>query len=62
MKKVFRKRNKRNTKFKMASEIMGKAAKELRSRNARLAQRAKIIEAAKADVFEVISFRGRIRI
>jgi hypothetical protein len=41
---------------------MKKASKELRSSNTRLAQRAKIIEEAKTDVFEVISHRWGIEI
>ena len=52
----------KDTKFKIASEIMKKVSKELRSSNTRLAQRAKIIEEAKTDVFEVISRRWGIEI
>ena len=52
----------KDTKFKIATEIMKKASEELRSSNTRLAQRAKIIEEAKADVFEVISCRWGIEI
>ena len=46
----------------MATEIMEKASEELRSSNTRLAQRAKIIEEAKTDVFEVISRRWGIEL
>jgi hypothetical protein len=46
----------------MATEIMEKASEGLRSSNTRLAQRAKIIEEAKTDVFEVISRRWGIEI
>jgi exonuclease VII small subunit len=51
-----------DTKFKIATEIMKKASEELRSSNTRLAQRAKIIEEAETDVYEVISRRWGIEI
>jgi exonuclease VII small subunit len=54
--------NQKDTKFKIATEIMKKASEELRSSNTRLAHRAKIIEEAKADAFEVISRRWGIEI
>ena len=54
--------NQKDTKFKIATEIMKKASEELRSSNTRLAQRAKIIEEAKIDAFEVISRRWGIEI
>ena len=52
----------KDTKFKIATEIMKKASEELRSSNTRLAQRAKIIEEAKADVFDAVSHRWEIEI
>ncbi len=58
----FKEEKQKGTKFKTATEIMEKASKELRSSNMRLAQRAKIIEEAKIDVFEVISHRWGIEI
>ncbi|KAF5434568.1 hypothetical protein C5S35_13835 [Candidatus Methanophagaceae archaeon] len=41
---------------------MKKASDELRSSNTRLAQRAKMIEEAKADVFDAVSRRWGIEI
>ena len=58
----FKEEKQKDIKFKMAAEIMKKASKELRSSNTRLAQRAKIIEEAETDVFEVISHRWGIEI
>jgi hypothetical protein len=58
----FKEEKQKDTKFKIATEIMKNASKELRSSNTRLAQRAKIIEEAKTDVFEVISHRWGIEI
>lgn len=52
----------KDTKFKIATEIMKKASEEIRSSNTRLAQRAKVIEEAKTDFFEVISHRWGIEI
>jgi hypothetical protein len=49
-------------KFKIATKIMKKASDELRSSNTRLAQRAKIIEEGKTNIFEVISRRWGIEI
>lgn len=59
---AFKEEKQKDRKFKIANEIMEKASKELRSSNTRLAQRAKIIEEAKTDVFEVISHRWGIEI
>ena len=59
---AFKEEKQKDMKFKIANEIMEKASKELRSSNTRLAQRAKIIEEAKTDVFEVISHRKGIEI
>jgi hypothetical protein len=53
----FKEEKQKDTKFKIANEIMKKASEVLRSSNTRLAQRAKIIEEAKTDIFEVISHR-----
>ena len=60
---AFKEEKQKDTKFKIANKIMKKkASEELRSSNTRLAQRAKIIEEAKIDVFEVISHRWGIEI
>ena len=59
---AFKEEKQKEIKFKMATEIMEKASEDLRSSNTRLAQRAKIIEEAKTDVFEVISRRWGIEI
>lgn len=59
---AFKEEKQKDRKFKIANEIMEKASKELRSSNTRLAQRAKIIEEAKTNVFEVISHRWGIEI
>ncbi|MFZ2071433.1 MAG: hypothetical protein WAV32_07560 [Halobacteriota archaeon] len=59
---AFKEEKQKDIKFKITSEIMKKASKELRSSNTRLAQRAKIIEEAKTDIFEVISHRRGIEI
>ena len=53
---AFKEEKQKDTKFKIANKIMKKASEELRSSNTRLAQRAKIIEEAKIDVFEVILY------
>ncbi len=59
---AFKEEKQKDTKFEIANKIMKKASEELRSSNTRLAQRAKIIEEAKIDVFEVISHRWGIEI
>ena len=58
----FKEEKQKDIKFKIATEIMEKASKELRSANTRLAQRAKIIEEAETDVYEVISHKWGIEI
>ncbi|MFZ2070655.1 MAG: hypothetical protein WAV32_03425 [Halobacteriota archaeon] len=59
---AFKEGKQKDIKFEIASEIMKKASKGLRSSNTRLAQRAKIVEEAKTDIFEVISRRWGIEI
>ncbi len=59
---AFKEEKQKDMKFKIANEHMKKASNELRSSNMRLAQRAKIIEEAKTDIFEVISRRWGIEI
>lgn len=59
---AFKEEKQKDMKFKIATEIMEKASEELRGSNTRLAQRAKIIEEAKTDIFEVISRRWGIEI
>ena len=58
----FKEEKQKDTKIEIATEIMKKASKELRISNTRLAQRAKIIEEAETDVYEVISHRWGIEI
>ena len=59
---AFKEENQKDTKFKIANEIPEKTSEVLRSSNTRLAQRAKIIEETKTDVFEIISHRWGIEI
>ena len=51
----FKEEKQEDIKIKIVTEIMEKTSKKLRSANTRLAQRAKIIDEAETDVYEVIS-------
>ncbi|NMG83261.1 MAG: hypothetical protein GIS02_03520 [Methanosarcinales archaeon] len=59
---IFKEKKQKDAEFEMANEIMEKASADVRSSNIRLAQRAKIIEEAKVDIFEVISNRWGMEI
>lgn len=59
---VFKEKKQKDMELEIAIESMKKASDEVRRSNTRLERRAKSIEEAKIDVFEVVSHRWGIEL